>query len=504
MQWFNETSQVIRKIAVIGTGYSGIVSASILKRAGYNVKLFDKSSQIGGRLLDQVDIKSHKVEEGWDTFNDNLIRKKEKIETENFQILCDIRNRSEFMGLNQHINLYHKLIEVDLSEKNHKRYLLKFENLQTKKPYLEDFDFIVFATGATTIPKQSDVMNLGLFRGDLVHYSKLEEKVGKLYNKNVTLIGWSKEMLDSAKFLAEQSNSKSIVLIADKLSYGLPPKAKHFLLKAISIRAFNYLLIDTVTSSNKGPKLLYDSLGFLRRMIYNYVQLYVDGYYKKTQTGLKFEDSIEQSIYKGDLWTLEDNILDLMKDKKIRLIKAKIKDYEREGLLVESVEHPDIKHFLYSDVIVYDSGFKPFDLDIFSRNIKDFVENWEQLDLYRSILHPDIDNVAFIGLSDHSDNKSLMIILQALWLQRFLNREIKVNREEMKEQIKTENEERLLFLEKHKIDSIKSNSLSFQQRDELLKDLNLDNFVKTNLLSNLFSETNKQDYDFLLPKNSRF
>jgi cation diffusion facilitator CzcD-associated flavoprotein CzcO len=177
------------KVAIIGTGFSGLNAAIECKNAGIPFVVFERNSEIGGTWWEntylgcECDVASHLYSFSFE-LNPNWSRKF----SNQREILQYMKHCVQKYGLSENIRLKHKVTCGTWDEKN-AVWVVEYENANGEK-CVENFRFIIAGTGPLNRPNTPMEFQEGLrtFRGQCFHTAQWDGDCD-LKGKRVAVIG---------------------------------------------------------------------------------------------------------------------------------------------------------------------------------------------------------------------------------------------------------------------------------------------------------------------------
>ena len=193
-----------KKVAVIGAGVSGLVTAKTFKEKGHDVTIIERSHDLGGvwelsRSYPDVQTQSPK----------DLYRYTDKP----MQVHAYLDSYAADYNLRDHIRFNTSVSEMTRRADGQKGWTLHLVD-QAGKESTEDFDFVSVCTGQfsekniLTHPGQEAFEAQG---GQVMHSSEYTDP-SIVEGKNVTVLGFSKSATDIA-VNAVKSGAKSVTIV---------------------------------------------------------------------------------------------------------------------------------------------------------------------------------------------------------------------------------------------------------------------------------------------------
>ena len=217
-----------KKVAVIGAGAAGLISAKTLSLAGFNVTVFEKGSCIGG--LWNID-----NDNNMSVAYDNLHINTDTFLTElkDFPFKSGVRDYAHHTEMLEYLESYAKEFKVDKLIQ-YKSEITKITSIgsennplwkvEVNNEYAGDFTTIVVATGHLHLPRWPNLP--GKFSGSYTHAASYKN-IKPFLDKRVCVIGFGNSALDIATDLSHVSlrtvvSARTGAVIWPKYVFGYP------------------------------------------------------------------------------------------------------------------------------------------------------------------------------------------------------------------------------------------------------------------------------------------
>ena len=193
----SEAQPYTRKIAVIGAGISAIAVARILKRAGHEVTIFEKSHQLGGIWATTYPRVSLQNTRAHYFFSDFYYPEQPDLHPTGEQILRYLNQAVAHWSLD--VRYQHEVID---SEFTNAQWSLKIATPTGEQQ--QNFDFVVVATGQYNAEKpENEFPGVEKFSGNVI--TEIDIDTLDVFNdKRVAVVGFGKSAVDMAVFAHEQ------------------------------------------------------------------------------------------------------------------------------------------------------------------------------------------------------------------------------------------------------------------------------------------------------------
>ncbi len=378
------------KICIIGAGSSGIVAAKTLKQHQIDFDCYEAGSKIGGNWRYQND---NKMSSAYRSLHINTSRK--MMEYSDFpmpahyphfphhsQIIDYFDDYVAHFDIVKNIIFNTKIIDVSFT-KNRKKYLVKTDKNETK-----EYDGVIVANGHHWNPRLPEPMFEGEFEGETLHshYYRTPEI---FENKNVLVVGIGNSAVDIACEAARLHTGKVF----------------------ISTRSGAYILPNYILGKP------FDELS---KSIPHTLPLWTKRFLLNTSLWLARGKQADYGVPKpkrpilSEHPTNSQDLLNLTGRGKVT-IKPNIQKLAGKEVIFEDNTKEKI------DIIIWSTGYKMtfpfFQNDFFPAQE---VENSNDLQLYKRVIHPDYKNLFFLGLIQPLGAIMPLAEIQSKWIAQLL------------------------------------------------------------------------------------
>eukprot|EP00123_Amoebidium_parasiticum_P012120 comp21134_c0_seq1/m.28579 comp21134_c0_seq1/g.28579 ORF comp21134_c0_seq1/g.28579 comp21134_c0_seq1/m.28579 type:complete len:556 (-) comp21134_c0_seq1:98-1765(-) len=184
----------VRRIAIIGAGASGLVSAKTLKENGFEVCIYEQDSQVGGTFVNKCYDNARLVSSKYITpFSDFRVGPGEKDHMDMTSYVAYLNAYTDHFGIRP-------LIRFNTAVRRIRRqpgdgYVLLVEG--PEGPATEGWDAVVVCSGLHNVPYEPEVPGIDSFNGTVLHSSTYKDKA-MFKNKRVLVIGAGETAMDIA------------------------------------------------------------------------------------------------------------------------------------------------------------------------------------------------------------------------------------------------------------------------------------------------------------------
>lgn len=202
---------------MVGAGLSGLVTAKVLQRDGFDVTVFEKEPTIGGvwaphRTYVGLCVQNPREHYAFSDFPYPETCDEFPTAGQAFEYL---KSYAEHFGLEPHLRLSTEVLSVAHRAADdggsHPGFRVTVQ--PTDGPGKEEthaFDFVVVCNGVFSQPYRPEIEGEERFDGSLIHSSQLVDRE-MLARKRVVVVGAGKSALDCASVAAEEAASSTVV-----------------------------------------------------------------------------------------------------------------------------------------------------------------------------------------------------------------------------------------------------------------------------------------------------
>ncbi len=382
---------------VIGSGCAGLIAAKELKEKGFDVKIFEKSNQLGG-IWSNLPWKTYTLTSSkWvteygcypmpETYPDFVTNKHMLQYLESFTDSHQLRSLIDFN------------VSVSAIEKKENGGFL----VRTDRGNYDNIDYIAVCSGLHGKPYIPEYRGLPNFRGEVLHSSKYHDP-NLFKDKRVLCVGLGESGVGLVSELAAVTSklvvSSQGVAVAPRVIKGSqnPFDQMQFWQIGRYIIGYQELLTSGLSWYYRKIPLFLKKISFTTNIkFYSDYGVKFEQFEKWLPKDLvphhfhiKFWAKPANSSASGNLTSIDsppDDIFYLIKTNKISP-KGEIKSFDDNGVLFDDGSIEEI------DSIIFNTGFQPG-----SSRIK-FPGEWQykHLDLFKGCIHPLMPSLAFIGM----------------------------------------------------------------------------------------------------------
>lgn len=470
-----------RKIAVIGAGISAIAVARILKRAGHEVIIFEKSHEVGGIWATTYPRVSLQNTRAHYFFSDFDYPEQPNLHPTGEQVLRYLNQAVAHWALD--VRYKHEVIS---SEFENDLWTLKIATPEGEQQ--QSFDFVVVATGQYNAEKpENEFPGFEKFNGHVL--TEIDIDTLDVFNdKRVAVVGFGKSAVDMAVFAHEQGAKVDHVFRTPRWLLPFKIFGVHYA-KLLFNRASTTMMPSWAHGSGVA-KFMHRYLGFLPAlfwmMIKGILKLRLKLLAIKSGDGaaarLKLVTPSHEFVpdLRSALALAPINYYEYIASGEITPHHTEVSSFDEHGLVLKDGSR------IACDTVVLSTGSKKPAYRFLPERYRKLIEGEDDgTQLYRHMLQPGIPSLAFAGLN-HGFMHVPSAEVGALWLCELLDGRIALPSDS--EQLKIIDEIREWKRANIHFEPSRSCAVNtrFQQyNDIILKDLGLNPYRK---MPNIFAE----------------
>uniref|UniRef100_A0A6C0EJZ4 Flavin-containing monooxygenase n=1 Tax=viral metagenome TaxID=1070528 RepID=A0A6C0EJZ4_9ZZZZ len=388
----------MKTFCIIGLGISGMVSARHCLKQGYQIKILEKESDIGGVWLTKTypGIRLQTTKHSY-AFSDYPHLQKTSLYPTKEELLlyynryCDKHHIKEKCAFNSQV------YNTEYDRMNNK-WVIYYRNTQTNNRTRIIVDYLIICSGIYNVKKQT--IKIEPTNNKIICPEQLSDKtINNLTNKNIVIVGNGPTGCDIAE-LCHKYKAKKITLLYRSERWIF----QRYLWDTVSTH--NFLCRFNMKIAKILPKHIY--ICFLT-IIYYFLYIFS---HKRLGLNIKSPYNV---VNRGNL-VLNETMLDLINDKSIDYIKTKTIHINNEAINYTTISsNTTISN---TTKINYDYCFicTGYDTNL------NFIGLNKLPDLYNKIIHPKLKQCAFIGFAE-SFNWIQVSELQIRWYLNYIKHE---------------------------------------------------------------------------------
>ncbi|MEZ5811762.1 MAG: NAD(P)/FAD-dependent oxidoreductase [Rhizobiaceae bacterium] len=402
-----------KKVAIIGSGVSGLAAAKVFREKGHEVTVFERSHDLGGvwepsRSYPGIQTQSPK----------ELYRYTDKAMPDDYpewpkghQVHAYLAGYADDYGLRDAIVFNAEVKSMDRRSNGEPGWRLEVSR-DGGKPAGEDFDFVAVCTGQfsekniLTFPGQEAFEAGG---GEVMHSSEYTDPE-MVRGKDVVVLGFSKSATDIA-VNAVKSGARSVAIVYRESVWRVP----YFIGGLINFKRILYIRKQENMFQGWGlsafDRFKYAVAAPFIWANWRALESLLSIQLKLKKTGLRPKVRIEDDI-SCSAPIVTPGLFDMIADGRIRAIQGTFDHYEPGHIALTNGET------IAADMAILAVGWK-LGVPFLAQEYRDkLIEKDGQYRLYRIIANPDLPDMGFVGF-----NSSFCTVLSAEmaanWLVRY-------------------------------------------------------------------------------------
>jgi cation diffusion facilitator CzcD-associated flavoprotein CzcO len=204
------------RVCVIGAGIAGLVTAKVLHEDGFSVVVFEKNMELGGVWAESRTYPGLRANNPRDTyaFSDHPYSQSVDEFPTAEQVRTYLESYADRFRIRPLMRLGVEVLNVDYdtaTDREKRRFNVIVQSAtRSSLPETQSFDFVVVCNGLFSEPFTPNIESADLFRGRIVHSSRLREEF-IAENTRVVIIGAGKSALDCASWAAQHAQSTALI-----------------------------------------------------------------------------------------------------------------------------------------------------------------------------------------------------------------------------------------------------------------------------------------------------
>lgn len=497
------------RIAVIGSGISGIAAASVLQRERHEVVLFEREAVPGGVwahtypdvTLQNIAAHYHITDFPW-PFTPDLHPTAEQVER---YLLAAI----EFFELD--VRLEHEIVEL---EELAGQAGWRVHGRSPTGGFVDEFDFVLLAVGQYTQPKHHAWRQLpgrAQFSGRIVDEHSIED-ASLFTGQRVTIVGLGKTAVDMA-MMAATAGAASVHHVFRTARWLIPLYIFGIHMTHAMFTRATTIMIPSWVHPSAAERFLHDRLGALVRGFWRLLARVIwrqhvrdakprDRTARARVERLRPRHGVVEDLRSAAAVAPADYFR-LIAAGEIEPVHAELVGFDADGPCLRAArdesEQVETPTHLDADIVVLALGSGSPVFPFLPQRYRDLLESEDDgPQLYRHLIDPRIPRLAFAGYN-HGFMHIPSVEVASLWLSAVLRGELELpSTESMLATI-----ERVRSWKRRHIAFEPSRSCAISTRyhqylDVMLGDLGLSPYRKSNWLTEVFTRYRADDYAGLI------
>ncbi|MBC7936682.1 MAG: NAD(P)-binding domain-containing protein [Rhizobacter sp.] len=397
----------VKTIGIIGAGLSGLVTAKTCLEYGYDIKLFEKDTELGGVWASSRRYPGLTPQNTKDTycFSDFPMPKHYPEWPSGQQVQAYLSDYAKKFNVFPAIQFSHEITDASFQDN---KWTITGKNNDTA--FKIQTDFLIICNGTFSDPFIPDLQGMDSFinSGGEIFHSTQFHSTETSKDKRLVVVGYGKSASDL--ITAASETAKSSLLVFREPKWKIPRYVKGINMKYLLLNRLGEAFIKPSDQHNKLEQFI-NKAGISRRML-SFLEKYCTRKQMLTALNLVPTSTIKEQAF-GEI-TLETPLFfEKISSGIIATKQGEIIAFNGRQVIFSNGEQME------SDMIVFAAGFKqtiPFLSDALVEKFTDSDGNYI---LYHHILPAGVPALAFVGYNS-SIQSPISSEFAALWVCEYL------------------------------------------------------------------------------------
>lgn len=407
----------MRRVAIIGAGISGLVTAKTMLEEGFEVAVFETEDEVGGVWARARRYPGVHTQNPRDTyaFSDFPMPRTYPEFPSGEQVQAYLAAYADRYGVTEHVRFR---AAVERAEPRGDGWTVRWRGLDDGTARTEAFDFLAVCNGTFSAPFVPRVPGEEAFRaggGTVLHSSRFNS-VEQVRGRNVVVVGAGKSACDAAA--ATLGAAKRTTLVFRKAGWKMPKRFAGIIpLRYVLTTRFSEMLFRD-RELRGAEKVLHTAGKPFVWLFWRGVEALLRATYRLGRCGMVPEERIERLV-NCMLSLATDGFYAAVRDGRIATRKAGVRALHAGAMELDTGER------VRADTVVFATGFRqevPFLEEGVRRTVQDEAGVFH---LYRNLVHPDVPRLAFVGYNS-SLYSQLTSEIGARWAARWFTGELRL------------------------------------------------------------------------------
>lgn len=398
-----------KRVAVVGAGISGLVTAKTLARDGLDVCVLEKDAHLGGTWASSrtyPGLRTNNTKQTYE-FSDHPYPDDAELYPRADQVRDYLEAYADRFGIRELIQFNQEVISIDYLQSDRNRFSVKCSSTNDQSDGFEgEFDFVVICNGVFHSPNIPAIRDADRFEGRVLYSSQVTESS---YNKGdkIVVVGGGKSAFDCTTYAARQGFNPTLL-------YRRPQWMAPRYLPGGKIPG-DWL----VTSRFMALMLGYHRMGIGGRLMHSIGRPLIWLWWRLIGLGWKKDLGIPSNLVPTEKLPsgveklgVGSDFYEVVNEGKAQAIRGTAKQFTSNGIILDDGTE------LPADVVVFATGWQQ-SLSVLSKELQHEITGQGYIRLYRRILPPSVQNIGFIGQAS-SIACQLTAEIGAHWLSEHL------------------------------------------------------------------------------------
>uniref|UniRef100_A0A7S2ZUP5 Flavin-containing monooxygenase n=1 Tax=Rhodosorus marinus TaxID=101924 RepID=A0A7S2ZUP5_9RHOD len=451
------------RVAVVGAGIAGVATTRVLSEHGFDCVVFEKHSKVGGLWSDNYYGASVQMPKSLYMYPDE-VHDEDASEFMRKDEVCDYLERIIDKHDIRNFFRFNTLV-TDMTQIEGGLWRLTVKDLKADVSSEETFDYLVMCNGTfSSKPHRPSFPGQEKFEGKIIHSSEWRSP-DEFDGKKIVIVGNGKSAVD-ASMVAGEVGERAVQLVRrmhwfSTSHIGFIPTEK-----VMFTRLFQ-MMLPPFYSSSSTYKTLHKLAAPVRWLYFRTLEALMLTNYRLPRR-LWPKSRLELDMLQTALFDGPPKYRAALRSGKIDLKMTGIDEIKEKSVVLSSGEEVE------ADLIVLATGWDKT-IELFNEEILNRLEVEEDgIWMYKNILPPGIDRMAFIGSNAFTAINPMTHVVQAKWLAAILTNEMPTpSRKEMEQDIWDMKQSRRAITP---MNTMRASCIQLHMQsyhDDLLKDMNV-------------------------------